>query len=110
MRYLHTVEQHAVLELARVAEHAVVTDEDVTTNIRAAANLAVRADDRRTFNHRAMFDYRPLPDRHVAADERHPDRCLIPRRLDMRLRKVADPPDCIPHEFAAVEQFRELKL
>lgn len=56
MRNLNVVEQDAVFQLAGVADHAALTNDDVATEIGARTELSPTADDRRRFNGRGLRD------------------------------------------------------
>src|SRR5258708_25724955 len=56
MRHLHFIEQDGIFEFAGVSHHDAVADDYVFTHVTAAADVAVFADPRRAFQHRALFD------------------------------------------------------
>ena len=55
MRHFTVVEEHAVLEFARVPHHAVIACDDVFADVAARAHLAVFSDPRRAFDVRASL-------------------------------------------------------
>ena len=80
MRHLRAVEQQAVLELARVAQHGVVAHDDVLAHVTTVADVAVRADPRRAFDHRAVLDDRAFAHEHVRPDVRLADQFALEHR------------------------------
>ena len=69
MRHLCFIEQDAVLEFARIAHYDAIAGDNVLAYVATAANLAVFADPRRAFQHRALLNDRSSADEHAIADE-----------------------------------------
>src|SRR4029077_16440810 len=93
-------------EFARITHHHAVADHDILAHVTAATNVAVVADPRRSFQHRALFDNRSATDEHVAADERTADQFAEHCRLQTKLQIARDLFERVPDKLLVFEQFR----
>ena len=88
MGNLHAIEEHGVLEFRCITEHAIIAHDDIAADIGAGTNLAILANDRGPFDHRAVLDDRPLADEHIVGNVGHPDGRAQSRRLEVLLDKI----------------------
>jgi hypothetical protein len=69
MGNLHVVEDHAILELARVAENDSIPDNDIFSDVTARSELASFPNPGRTFDRHAWLNYSAGTHEYVVADE-----------------------------------------
>src|SRR5258708_7314249 len=69
VRDVGVVKQQRVFELAGIANHAVVADEDMFAHVGVMPDLAVAADDGGALDHRAVLDKRALANEHLLTDK-----------------------------------------
>jgi len=69
VRYLHFIEQDAILNSQRVTHHNAIPGDDVLAHVTAAANLAIFTNPGRTFQHRTLLNNRSSADKDAIADE-----------------------------------------
>jgi hypothetical protein len=66
---LGVVEDHAILELARISQNHSVPNDDVFSDVTAGPDLASFADPGGSFNRGARFNHRTFSDKHRIANE-----------------------------------------
>src|ERR1700730_12713356 len=99
MRDLGLVENDRVFEFGRIAHHDAVTNHNIFAYVTAAANLAVLADPRRPFQHRALFDDRSAPNENVTTNKRFADQLAEHSRLQSKLQVARDLFERVPDVF-----------
>ena len=110
MRYLTVVEHEHVFQLARIAHHAVVADDDVLAQVGVVTDLAVAPNDRRAFDHRAVLDHRAHADEDLFADVSCAFAAIFQCRSHVCLQIIFDFLERLPGVFAVVEQGRVFRL
>src|SRR5438270_11380156 len=104
MRHLRFIEQNAVLELARIPHHDPIPDDHILAHVTAAPDMAIVANPRRSFQHRALLDNRSGADEDCVADKRLPDQLAHHRGLQSKLEIARDLPQRVPDIFLRFKQ------
>src|SRR5205085_5015582 len=104
------VEQHRILQFARISDQAVVADDDILTDVRIVPDLAIAADDRRTFDHRPILHERALADEHLLADISHSVAMIVQRRPQIVLQILLDLAQRLPSVVASLKNAPMLRL
>src|SRR5437763_1777832 len=69
MRDGASVEQNGVLDFTRIADDAIIANDDEVTDVGVVADFAILPDDGRPLDHRAVFHHGALADENVFPDE-----------------------------------------
>src|SRR5438477_538231 len=69
VRHLYFIEEDGVFEFAGVSHDYAIPDDHVFAHVTTAANVAVFADPRRAFQHRALFDDCSSANKNMVADK-----------------------------------------
>ena len=104
------VEQEAILQLAGVADNAVVPDDHMLANIGVVADLAVAPDDGGAFDHGAVLDHRPFADKDAFTDVGHPLAPVMQPRTQSSFDVGRQLAQRIPSVLAALKDRRVLAL
>ena len=103
MRRDGVIEQQRVFDFGRVANNAIVADDDIFAEIGVVADLAVFADDGRAFDHCAVLDDGAFADENFFTDECPARAGVVPGRFQIGGEVALDFFERVPGEFAAVE-------
>jgi hypothetical protein len=101
--HLAMVEQHDILELARVAHHAVVPHDHVFPEISVVPDLAVPSDDGRPLNHHAILHHGAFADINFGPDESPAFATIAQFRPDVAFQIITDSFQRLPGVFTTVE-------
>jgi hypothetical protein len=104
------IEQQRICQLTSISHNAVVADDHVLAKVGIMPNLTVAADNRRAFDHDAVFDHRPLPNEHLLSNKSIALALIVQLWAEIRSQVGLDFSQCLPRVLAAVEQGRMLSL
>src|ERR671931_2405911 len=106
VRYLHFIEQDGIFELAGVSHDDAVADDHIFAHVTAAANVAVFADPRRAFQHRALLNDGSSANKNMAAYKWLTHQLAQDDGLEAKLQVTGDLFERIPNVILIFEQLR----
>src|SRR5881394_2808946 len=114
MRDRGMVEKKNVFELAGVADHAVVPDDYMFTDVGIVANFAIAADNGGALDHRSIFYNGPFSNEHLLPDVSHAFATIAQAGTKIRFEVVLDLWESLPAVFTAFKNagviaLREIK-
>jgi hypothetical protein len=120
MRHRGVIEKQRVLQLARIADYALVPNNDVFPKIGIVAKFAIAANDGRAFDHHPIFDDGAFADKNLLADIGDAMAPVVEGGAEMAKKERFDSLESFPgilaafkncHVFglAEVEQIRRLE-
>src|SRR4051812_26584493 len=104
------VEQKRVLDLGRIADHAVVSDDHVFADVGVVPDLAVAANNGRSSDHCSVFDDGAFPDGYVLTNEGNAIAMISETRSQICLKISFDARQRLPGMLASFENAGMLGL
>src|SRR5579859_2442517 len=99
-----------MFHLARVADHALIPDDDMLANVCVMPDLAIPADDGWAFYHGSVFHNCSRADINVLCYVSHPIAMIVEAGPQVPRDICLELPERVPGKLAALEQGRVLRL